>query len=76
MFDYGSYQWNNRNRANLIYWRGLVIVGNELKNSYSSLLLASRKQARSRYVRHNNNDITLRAAVAQQCRPVRMGLAA
>lgn len=39
MFDYGSYQWNNRNRANLIYWRGLVIVGNELKNSYSSLEL-------------------------------------
>lgn len=39
MFDYGSYQWNNRNRANLIYWRGLVIVGNELKNSYSSLSL-------------------------------------
>lgn len=39
MFDYGSYQWNNRNRANLIYWRGLVIIGNGLKNSYSSLSL-------------------------------------
>lgn len=42
MFDYGSYQWNNRNRANLIYWRGLVIVGNELKNSYSSLSLRNK----------------------------------
>lgn len=45
MFDYGSYQWNNRNRANLIYWRGLVIVGNELKNSYSSLSLRKKRNS-------------------------------
>ena len=42
MFDYGSYQWNNRYRAKVISWRGLVMVGNELKNSFGSLSLRNR----------------------------------
>lgn len=42
MFDYGSYRWNNRYRANLILWGSLVMVGNELKNSFGSLSLRNK----------------------------------
>lgn len=48
MFDYGSYQWNNRYRANLILWGGFVMVGNELKNSFGSLSLRENFAGRSR----------------------------
>lgn len=64
MFDYGSYQWNNRNRANLIYWRGLVIVGNELKNSYSSLSLRSSQRNE---LKNQQVTLILRLKVRQIC---------
>lgn len=51
MFDYGSYQWNNRYRANLILWGVLVTVGNELKNSFGSLSLRKKQPTRAAFLR-------------------------